>query len=735
MTNHADSTPKRIFLPVLLVLCIGALPVGMYRGHRLVLQGFGTALSRGLGVPVTIEDVWATHWRGAVFKRVRIGGSQPLLTIERLEVAVNPQRMLRLLRRGHTVNNSAIRQILLKRPVLHLSEGRLSRWISKTQRGHAGLRACGAPCRQPAPLPNPPPNGGRANTKETRRAQRVSVQPPNIVSGQPINIVVDNGSVHLELPLGDQRLTFHSEAVSIQPGKSGNRLLLGKTSLSLGHHHLVDLSGAAADLDPRHGFRPIRGAAMGGRLFSGPGSMGLTIHLSRFSRQDDGYLLLLQGEMGKSPTGKLSLRAELDQQYRPTPQKGLRLSLHDVDLTPLQPHLIGLGLNTTGTRVNGQISLLRQGEDYQATASLDARGVALNHKLLAHKDILLDRILVEGELSFNARGSRMEFHSLRARTGALDLSLKGSLAFEDERAAIDLRLDMPATPCHKVLTSLPKNFAPALNGMVLRGDLGVQGVLRLDSADLDQAAVDLSLSPMKCRVLVDPPEADVNKLKQEYTIRIQGPGGATRKWVLGPSNPHFVPIKHFPGHLKAAFIVAEDNRFFHHDGFDEKQLRRAFVTNLKEGRPARGASTISQQVIKNIFLSHRRDLSRKFQEAVLTWRLEQRISKQRILELYLNLVEMGPGLYGIGHASEKYFGQSHQRLTPLQSVHLAALTPSPRILSRALRDGRPSPSWMRRLHLLLRLMSRNGVITKADQRRYQAVTASQFDARPSGNKM
>jgi len=708
MTADADSTPKRIFLPVLLVLCIGTLPVGMYRGHRLVLQGFGDALSRGLGMPVTIEDVWATHWRGAVFKRVRVGGSQPLLTIERLEVAVDPKRMLRLLRRGRTVNTSAIRQILLKRPVLHLNKERLSRWISI----NGSLK---------------PPGKTHAKTNKAGAGKRRA----RSANARPIDIVVDNGSVHLELPLGDQRLTFHSEAVSIQPGKNSNRLLLGKTSLSLGHHHLVDLAGAAADLDPRHGFRPIRGAAMGGRLFSGPGSMGLTIHLSRFSRQDDGYLLLLQGEMGKSPTGKLSLRAELDHQFRPPPKKGLRLSLHDVDLTPLQPHLIDLGLNTTGTRVNGQISLLRQGEDYQATASLDARGVALNHKLLAHKDILLDRTLVEGELSFNARGSRMELHSLRARTGALDLNLKGSLAFEDGRAAIDLRLDMPATPCHKVLTSLPKNFAPALNGMVLRGDLGVQGVLRLDSADLDQAAVDLSLSPMKCRVLVDPPEADVNRLKQEYTIRIQGSGGATRKWVLGPSNPHFVPIKQFPGHLKAAFIVAEDSRFFHHDGFDEKQLRRALITNLKVGRPARGASTISQQVIKNVFLSHRRDLSRKFQEAVLTWRLEQRISKQRILELYLNLVEMGPGLYGIGHASEKYFGQSHQRLTPLQSVHLAALTPSPRILSRALRDGRPSPSWMRRLHLLLRLMSRNGVITKADQRRYQAVTASQFGARPS----
>ena len=135
--------------------------------------------------------------------------------------------------------------------------------------------------------------------------------------------------------------------------------------------------------------------------------------------------------------------------------------------------------------------------------------------------------------------------------------------------------------------------------------------------------------------------------------------------------------------LVDAVIVSEDGTFWSHSGFDWYEFRESFERNMKEGRAARGASTISQQLVKNLYLSPSKNPIRKLKEWILTWWLEQRVSKSRILELYLNLIEWGDGVYGIQAASQFYFKKSAGDLSLDEATRLAAIIPSPRRWSLA----------------------------------------------------
>ncbi len=140
----------------------------------------------------------------------------------------------------------------------------------------------------------------------------------------------------------------------------------------------------------------------------------------------------------------------------------------------------------------------------------------------------------------------------------------------------------------------------------------------------------------------------------------------------------WVPYERISIHLKRAVVAAEDSRFLTHQGFDWEGIETAVEKNLRRGRIVAGGSTISQQLAKNLFLSASRNPIRKLQEAAITLMLETLWSKRRILEVYLNVVEWGEGIYGAEAAARHYYGIPAARLGPRQSAHLAAMLPNPR---------------------------------------------------------
>jgi membrane peptidoglycan carboxypeptidase len=161
-----------------------------------------------------------------------------------------------------------------------------------------------------------------------------------------------------------------------------------------------------------------------------------------------------------------------------------------------------------------------------------------------------------------------------------------------------------------------------------------------------------------------------------------------------------------------AFVSAEDGRFFSHPGFDTVQIARSFEFDLRDVRLARGGSTISQQLIKNSFLTQRRSLDRKVQEALLTWRLEARLAKETILERYLNIIELGPHMFGIRAAAAYWFAKSPRELTIREAAFLAALTSEPTTMTRRIRRaGTLDADSAARVDIILRAMRRDGVIS------------------------
>jgi len=150
-------------------------------------------------------------------------------------------------------------------------------------------------------------------------------------------------------------------------------------------------------------------------------------------------------------------------------------------------------------------------------------------------------------------------------------------------------------------------------------------------------------------------------------------------FVVGPRNPRWTPVGAVPPALKKAVVASEDANFYSHEGVDYEAIREAIKTDLRKGRFVRGGSTITQQLAKNLFLSREKTLIRKVKELVLARRLDDALSKSRILELYLNVVELGPMVYGIGHAAHYYFGKHPSALTVRECAFLASMLPGPKV--------------------------------------------------------
>jgi monofunctional biosynthetic peptidoglycan transglycosylase len=166
----------------------------------------------------------------------------------------------------------------------------------------------------------------------------------------------------------------------------------------------------------------------------------------------------------------------------------------------------------------------------------------------------------------------------------------------------------------------------------------------------------------------------------------------------------WVPLNRISRDAVNAVIVAEDGTFWSHAGFDWFEFKESLERNVTEGRAARGASTITQQLVKNLYLSPSKNPLRKLKEWILTWWMERTLSKQRILELYLNLIEWGRGIYGIEAASQTYFGKSASALSREEAARLAAVIPNPRIF----RVDRQTRYLERRSQLILNRMAARG---------------------------
>jgi len=184
-------------------------------------------------------------------------------------------------------------------------------------------------------------------------------------------------------------------------------------------------------------------------------------------------------------------------------------------------------------------------------------------------------------------------------------------------------------------------------------------------------------------------EAEWNRDGRDLRIR--------QKWV---------PLGRISRYAVQAVVISEDGKFWRHNGFDFDAMQKALEKNLQAGRWKFGGSTISQQLVKNLYLSPSKNPIRKIREAILTWRIERNLSKRRILELYLNVAEWGDGIFGIEAASRRYYGKQSSELTPMEAATLVAVLPNP----TRYKADRPSRYIRKKAQFIHNVMVRRGVV-------------------------
>jgi hypothetical protein len=374
----------------------------------------------------------------------------------------------------------------------------------------------------------------------------------------------------------------------------------------------------------------------------------------------------------------------------------------------LDPH--GVGLDRAVATLHLMASLAGEPPRVPYQLDLDLRDFDVHHGAIDRSPWRGLNAELHSSGVVDLAGGRVEIESAELRGLGATLHSKGWVDYSHEPRG-EIRVHTPEPlPCSNLLAAQPEPVQKVLAGMVLDGTLGLSLDVGFDAADWETLTLDLRLDPL-CRVKTEPTALSA---LATALVKGQASGAPAIQLPLGKYHPEFASLSEMPAHLPGAFLTSEDGRFFSHNGFDIEMIRRALVQDLQAHAFSRGASTISQQLAKNLFLTPHRTLARKLEETVLTWRLQNLLGKDRTLELYLNVIELGPGIRGVKEAARVYFGKSLGELRPLESAHLAALTPNPHVLARRFRDGHVDEGWLQRLYDLLGMMKRSGRLTPAD---------------------
>jgi monofunctional glycosyltransferase len=176
----------------------------------------------------------------------------------------------------------------------------------------------------------------------------------------------------------------------------------------------------------------------------------------------------------------------------------------------------------------------------------------------------------------------------------------------------------------------------------------------------------------------------------------------------------WISLGHISDQAVAAIVVSEDTRFFSHSGYDVKSIKNAIKKNLSQFKYKKGASTISQQVIKNVFLNREKTLRRKMEELILAYRMEEFFGKDRIMEIYLNTAQFGPKLYGIHQGSAFYFNKPASELTAKEGAFLAMLLPSPVRYRKSFTDKRLTRYAKKTIASILGRMADEGYLSSSE---------------------
>lgn len=256
-----------------------------------------------------------------------------------------------------------------------------------------------------------------------------------------------------------------------------------------------------------------------------------------------------------------------------------------------------------------------------------------------------------------------------------------------------------------------RSIVPEAGKGLITGSISGQGIVTWPD-------IQMSFVPVVKDFSVDGLLSKQHYRQGSFSYTVRNALGEDVQKVSGEGTPDWVPLSSMARYLPAAVVAAEDAGFWSHSGYDLSSMIEAMEDNRRRGRILRGGSTITQQLAKNLFLTPQRNYARKLRELLYAAELDRKLGKKRILEIYINIVEWGLGVYGIKRASEEYFGKSPEDLTLLESAWLSSIIPAPR---RAWKKKlKREPFSLQLAFMVLGRMEKRGDISSAEAERARA---------------
>lgn len=360
----------------------------------------------------------------------------------------------------------------------------------------------------------------------------------------------------------------------------------------------------------------------------------------------------------------------------------------------------------------------RSGGEFRLEGAGSVRNLRINHPAVARTDVFVDRAAMDanvfvGENYVGIDSSSVVYMGEVSARPFVKYTLSPTKTYE-----VQLHSDM--MNAQALFNSFPQGLFESLEGMQVSGKLKYDLAFQLDESLPDSVKFDSGLTPENFKIL-RMGRVDLGKMNNSFVFTPYEKEKPVRDVIVGPENPDFTPLESISPDLRNAVLTSEDYSFMTHNGFNEKAFRVSIATNFKEKKFKRGASTISMQLVKNVYLNRNKTLSRKVEEILIVWLIEngRLVPKDRMYESYLNLIEWGRNIYGIGEAARYYFGKTPAELNLGESIFLAFVIPSPK---RAIDWFNPDGSLQARnvrgyFRIIGRIMARRG-LTEPDSGAY-----------------
>lgn len=318
------------------------------------------------------------------------------------------------------------------------------------------------------------------------------------------------------------------------------------------------------------------------------------------------------------------------------------------------------------------------GSDFKISGSWSVKNLRINHPKISATDIVVPDARIDADMLVGKNFIALDSSStIFLKKAQIHPYIKYTLS---PNKIYELKLNAPDQDAQEVLSAFPQGLFESLEGMKVSGKIKYALNFYLDSALPDSVQFNSSLTPINFKILRWG-KTNLQKINSDFIYTPYERGKPMRDIMIGPSNPNFTPLSQVSSNFKNAILTSEDPSFFTHKGFVQESIRKSIAVNFKEKRFVRGGSTISMQLVKNVFLSRQKTLSRKAEEILIVWLIENNrlISKNRMLEVYFNIIEMGQNIYGIGEATRYYFGKRPSELNIGEGIFLANIVPRPKI--------------------------------------------------------